>query len=69
MKIALNHIELDSLVRKHIANTGLVTEAQTALAVVSYERTRGGRMTATIDLDPPETSEVGTQEEAAEAQE
>lgn len=53
MKIALNHIELDTLVRKHVSGTGLVSESQAALAIITYERTRAGRMTATIDLDPP----------------
>lgn len=54
MKIALTHVELDSIVRKHLAGTGLVNEVQASLATITYERTRAGRMTATIDLDPPE---------------
>ena len=64
MKIALNHIELDTLVRKHVSGTGLVSESQAALATITYERTRGGRMTATIDLDPPDFSTVTEGESA-----
>lgn len=65
MKIALNHIELDTLVRKHVSGTGLVSESQAALATITYERTRGGRVTATIDLDPPEVSPAAEGESAA----